>query len=208
MAIIYKITNEVNDMVYIGVTTSSIEKRWTEHKNSYNRSYRKHRALYGDMCKYGIEKFKIEKIAECNDEERFVKEQYYIDKYNSFVNGYNETKGGTGRKRCNKELIYILHLCDLTPKEISKVTNNHSTAISNILHSIGVSSQAIIDNYNSKRSKSVVMMTLKDEVVKTFDSIVEATIFLNKTRTANNHIRDACKGIRKSAYGYHWKFDS
>ena len=31
MAYIYKITNDINNKVYIGKTVKSIEKRWKEH---------------------------------------------------------------------------------------------------------------------------------------------------------------------------------
>ena len=42
MAFIYKITNDINDKVYIGKTLSSVEKRWKEHlKDSKNRRYEK-----------------------------------------------------------------------------------------------------------------------------------------------------------------------
>ena len=34
MGFIYKITNTINDKVYIGKTTRTIEERWKEHLNS------------------------------------------------------------------------------------------------------------------------------------------------------------------------------
>ena len=61
---IYKITCLVNNKVYIGLTTTSIEERWKGHISVSKRS-RKY--LYASMRKYGIENFKIEQIDETDD---------------------------------------------------------------------------------------------------------------------------------------------
>ena len=50
---IYKITNTINNKVYIGKTLSSIEKRFTEHKEDSRRPQEQIRPLYRAMNKYG-----------------------------------------------------------------------------------------------------------------------------------------------------------
>jgi len=94
---IYKITNEINNKIYIGQTVRSIERRWSGHKwealNS--QKYALHRAMH----KHGIENFKIEILAETDSKEDLDRlEKKYIKEYNSFVNqnGYNMTEGGEG----------------------------------------------------------------------------------------------------------------
>lgn len=58
--IIYKITNLVNKKVYIGLTTCSLDYRWSRHiTESKNVLNTKH--LYKSMRKYGINNFIIEK---------------------------------------------------------------------------------------------------------------------------------------------------
>ena len=37
MAFIYKITNDINEKVYIGMTTRSVEVRWKEHIRHSNQ---------------------------------------------------------------------------------------------------------------------------------------------------------------------------
>jgi len=66
---IYKLYNE-NDC-YIGSTKHSLHKRLSQHKSPHNRCCSKIVIEQGN--------YKIEKVAEVNAEERFQKEQEFID---------------------------------------------------------------------------------------------------------------------------------
>ena len=94
--IIYKITNNINNKVYIGLTTCSLEYRWSRHlTEAKNVNNKKH--LYKAMRKYGLEKFSIEQIDSADDfKELGMLEREYIKKYNSQNpnKGYNLTAGG------------------------------------------------------------------------------------------------------------------
>jgi len=97
--IVYKATCLINNRVYIGITTKTLEERknghicWSKHKT---RKYIFHKALR----KYGIDNFIFEKIDEfIGNEDACKKERFYVDKYNSFYKngfGYNMTLGGEG----------------------------------------------------------------------------------------------------------------
>lgn len=92
---VYKIANTINDKVYIGVTSRTIEERFQEHK--YRIEERNNLHLYQAMKKYGVDKFYIELIdTATTKEEMFEKEKYYIKQYDSYYNGYNLTFGGEG----------------------------------------------------------------------------------------------------------------
>jgi group I intron endonuclease len=96
MSKIYKITNNINQKIYIGKTDFSIEKRFNEHcKDSVKFSENK-RPLYNAMKKYGVENFSIELIEECEPEMASERENYWIIKTESYINGYNATLGGEG----------------------------------------------------------------------------------------------------------------
>ena len=94
--IIYKITNQINNKVYIGLTTCSLKYRWAKHiAESKNINNTKH--LYKSMRKYGIKNFVIEEIDSTNDFKELGKlERHYIQQYNSTNPnlGYNLTHGG------------------------------------------------------------------------------------------------------------------
>jgi len=97
--VIYKITNNINDKVYIGQTVGSLEKRWSRHLWQCTLK-RNGMAITNSINKYGKEIFFIEEIDKAeNIEELNEKEIYYINFYNSLSpNGYNLVTGGKNRR--------------------------------------------------------------------------------------------------------------
>jgi len=97
MGYIYKITNKITNKCYIGETKkSNPELRWNEHKRKIEKGIGCP-ALQDAVKKYGIENFKFEVLIICFDEDRYMIEKEYIQKYNSIApNGYNLTLGGEG----------------------------------------------------------------------------------------------------------------
>ena len=96
---VYKITNNVNTFVYIGLTTREPQKRWKEHQKAAAKTNRR---LYRAMRKHGVENFNFEVVAtlrDFNDDDLLFKiEKAYIQKNNSYWFGYNDTVGGRGYK--------------------------------------------------------------------------------------------------------------
>jgi group I intron endonuclease len=96
MAIIYKITNTINNKSYIGFTVKSAEHRLKIHIRSAQSGWNS--ILHKAIRKYGKENFIVEVLEESDDEKFLLneREQYYIEKYDTFNNGYNMTLGGEG----------------------------------------------------------------------------------------------------------------
>lgn len=90
---IYKITNTLNNHSYIGLSTK-LEDRWKYHNDQYNWKREKSKVLYQAFQKYGIENFTFEILEECSVEELSEKEKYYVNKFDTYANGYNMTTGG------------------------------------------------------------------------------------------------------------------
>lgn len=91
---IYKYTNLINGMIYIGQTKQTLEQRDYKHMTQLNDNTYFHRALK----RYGRENFSLE-LVESNIpfNELDNKEKYYIDFFESFYTtgkGYNLTQGG------------------------------------------------------------------------------------------------------------------
>jgi group I intron endonuclease len=97
MPVIYKITNKINNSVYVGYSGKTAEKRLAEHKSSSKRG--DPGALYSAMRKYGIDNFMVETIEE-NDDKAFLlkeREPYWIRVIKeSGSKLYNMTEGGEG----------------------------------------------------------------------------------------------------------------
>ena len=89
---IYKITNKVNNKVYIGQSVD-VKRRWRQHKSC---SLKYH--LYESFRKYGLNNFIFEVVTECKVSQLDELETYYIDLYDSTnpEKGYNQTIRSAG----------------------------------------------------------------------------------------------------------------
>ena len=87
---IYKIENNINHKVYIG-QSKNIEKRWSRHKIAEDNC-----SIHQAMKKYGVNNFSFTIIEECSQDDLNDREIYWIQYYDSYNKGYNETKGGEG----------------------------------------------------------------------------------------------------------------
>ena len=105
MGYIYKISNTVNNKIYIGQTSRTVEKRWNLHKRTAkNPSYLSYSyPLYQAMRKYGIDNFQIEVIEETDNKNLNEREVYWISYYDSYNKGYNMTLGGEGHYKYEDE---------------------------------------------------------------------------------------------------------
>lgn len=93
---IYVITNNINNKQYVGLS-KDCWKRWADH---FSKSYYSKKeddlkkALYMAMRKYGRENFSFSILEECPEEQLSEREIYWINKLDTYHNGYNETPGG------------------------------------------------------------------------------------------------------------------
>jgi group I intron endonuclease len=91
---IYRVTNKINNKVYIG-----FDSMWPRRKHNH-KQYLKTRTgkFYSALKKYGWDNFQWEIIYQSKDGQHTlnVMENFFINQYDSFQNGYNETLGGEG----------------------------------------------------------------------------------------------------------------
>ena len=96
---IYRITNKINNKVYIGKTELSIKARWRRHLDCVRKKV--NRYLYDAINKYGIDNFSIEVIESCSINKLSEREKYWIKFYKSQDKnfGYNMQEGGLGGRQ-------------------------------------------------------------------------------------------------------------
>lgn len=91
---IYGIQNIINDKWYVGMTSTTLKDRlfstWGGHLGNYERGIKSH--LYNSMRKYGLENFKLHVLTR----DQSYTEVQFIEKYDSYLKGYNSTKNGLG----------------------------------------------------------------------------------------------------------------
>ena len=92
---IYKITNKITGLNYIGFTKYTLDRRFNQHwkKSSKESNTKLYRAIqeYNDKSMWSIE------LVQDNIQENVIEiEKKYINLYNSYENGYNSNVGGTG----------------------------------------------------------------------------------------------------------------
>lgn len=98
---IYKITCKVNNKVYIGQTTESLERRFSRHMGYQKDS--NDTKFYRAVRKYGVENFYIEEIAKATSKEELdLLEEYYIKFYDAIDKGYNTALGKIGGDTLSK----------------------------------------------------------------------------------------------------------
>lgn len=92
---IYKIENKVNHKIYIGLTNNIVRRR-NRHFTDLNCNRHDNKFLQKEFNQYGKENFEfsIELQGDYTPEEISQLEQQYIQKYDSFQNGYNQNEGG------------------------------------------------------------------------------------------------------------------
>lgn len=197
MAYIYKITNCINQKVYIGQTSFSVEKRWKEHIKDINRHL--DRPLYRALSKYGVENFTVETIEETdNPNER---EMYWIEYYQSFHKGYNATTGGEGRPKVftleEVETLITLYNKRESIKSIAQKLGMDASTITHKLILLGYE----IDEHRNLKMEVYQLDKKTGAIIAQFESCRDAARSLGDERK-NAHIRECCRGLRKSAYGY------
>lgn len=120
MGYIYCITNQINKKQYIGKTTYSVTKRFQEHCFDSKRERYEKRPLYDAMNKYGIENFMVEQLIECDVKELSSYEILYIDKLDTYHNGYNATRGGDGSVLFDYSTIIKIYSTGISIKETAQ----------------------------------------------------------------------------------------
>lgn len=206
MGCIYKITNTINDKIYIGYTTTSIETRMRKHKTDDIKS---DTVLGRAIKKYGWDKFRWEILEECDDKERLLElEKYYIDKYSSHIpNGYNMTFGGERLYGENNPFYGKKH-SDKTREKLSIMASNKigdKNPFYGKHHS--EDSKKLISIANSR---PIEMLNDDFEVIKRFNSVSDGGKWvisegITNNKSANSSIVKAIKHKHR-AFGYYWRY--
>lgn len=211
---IYKIINDLNNYVYVGQTKQNLSIRFSQHKSASLRvkSFDHNTIFHKAMRTLGPEHFQIVLLEETEflDE----REKYWIEKLDSFNNGYNGTIGGSGQKLNVKQIIELTKTLQ-NYKEVGKILNLSSTTIRNIILSnepeLG---RQISKNHKGGRvGKKIFQIDSNGKIIKIHNGALAAAKEIKgdkcfkEIESARVNIGQVCRGKRKTAYGYLWKYE-
>ena len=212
MGYIYKITNLINNKLYIGKTElEPPEKRWLEHKHDYQRRRNEKRPLYSAMRKYGVENFKFEVLEKTKD--TIEREKYYINKYRTYVgfndcNGYNATLGGDGK-------CYLT----VTDEDVIECYNQYGV-VQHVANALNIDNSTVSKILKRNNIQTLSEIELRDFVYYLkYGGVVKINIEDNKIIDIYRSVNEVCRentdynsdtigcALYKhcKAYGYYWR---
>ena len=186
MPTVYVIYNDINDAKYVGCTTKSIEERFRSHVIDSKRVKCKHRPLYIDMNKFGLEHF-------------------FIDKLDSYHNGYNMNLGGkSGKTLAYDKIITLYKDTTYSQKEIAINCGCSSDSVRKV-----ISSQFDVTDWKDRNTVGIRCV----ELDMYFKSIADASRFVIENKISSSskveNVRIAISRVlrkeRKSAFGFRWE---
>lgn len=213
MAYIYCITNLINGKQYVGKTTTSITKRFQEHCKDSKKERCEKRPLYDAMQKYGIDNFIVEKLIQCEVDELDSYEMLFIQKLDTYRNGYNCTKGGDGSILFDYNQIINLYKEGKSMIEVSTIVHCCRDTVSKVIHMYNL---PINKSFSGSCQKPKAVIQLNKETgneLQTFNSVADAGHWLVEhgyTKKYNGGVRakicNCCTGKAKTAYKFKWKY--
>ena len=213
MYCVYCHTNKLNGKKYIGITCQAVERRW---RNGFGY---KNGPLYRAIQKYGWDGFEHEILhTGLTEEQAKLKEVELITQHRTRNKhyGYNATDGGdgtSGYKRSDAERAAMSasrkgrHAGTKNPMygRTGERAPHYGISVSDEAKAIiadGVA-RSWHDGRHDSVKKRVIGINQQNGLVIEFDSAADASRALGIT---DSHISRVCRGKRKTAGGYSWRY--
>lgn len=192
MYYVYKVTNTVNDKVYIGQTVKNPPShRWNQHWYDAKNN-NKGMAFHSALRKYGRDMFIFEVIAVCFtvDDANFA-EIFYIDKYNSVApTGYNITTGGNYAPMSESTRLKMIEVAKNRPP----VSEETKQKLRDVWKKRGTDVPYLFQNGRVPPNKGVPMSESTREKVRKAKLKYQYLItFPDGTETTTNSMRKYCR---------------
>ena len=207
---IYIIENDVNDKVYIGQTSDTIEGRFRPHIYEAIRWDRKRAKFQDALREIGAEHFRIRELERCSIDELNEREIYYIKKYDSYNNGYNSTEGGDGIRPYIadadiQEFVKELTCGQYSALDLAQKYRCTPKTINSIARSLGVT--AVFKDNTYDLMTPVVMYDLYFNMLNMFDTLYDAHEWVEQTLDKHVSIYNMVAATKTCGvyYGYRWQ---
>lgn len=170
---IYSLYCKESNRYYVGQTIKQVNQRWKEHL--YEARRMSPNPLYKAIRKYGDGSFNIKIIEEVDVTLLDERETYWIEQYDAYSNGYNQTTGAGGQYRISEDVKEKISQT-MTGKE---KTTEHVSKISQSLKNKGHKFTIQGDGKHARRKiKTINVDTLEEKI---WDSHKECADWLGAT---------------------------
>lgn len=198
---IYLITNKLNGMQYVGKSIN-LKKRLSDHLTYKNQ------LIDSQIAKYGADNFSFDIIEYTSEELLNEREIYWIQYYDTYNTGYNETQGGDGggEHLYDYEAMVKEWMTGKSSIEIAKIYQCDRATVRRALRAFNISTAEAQRSYSARQVIAYSMIT--KEPLRIFNSINEANKFFQTGKTLPAQgIRPALKEpFIKSMYGFYWDY--
>lgn len=217
MFYIYCITNQITGEKYVGQTVQPVEARFRSHLSMFRNKDKhpeyQHRPLMVAMEAYGVENFILSVLEEVSNESLLDdREIFWIKTLDTFNNGYNSTRGGSGFNHYDRELISRLISMGYTREQICQTFGCSLATVTDVIKTFNLGAP--------RRSNSRIVGRfdlITGELLQKYTSMRNASKWVldsGKTRSSSSlhsisgNIRDVCNECENcfSSYGYGWKY--
>lgn len=192
---IYKLTNKINGLSYIGTSHQIFYRR-----AKYGRGYKNHSVLFADIDKYGWDSFEKE-ILEDNltKDEAAEREKFYIKSFDTTneSKGYNVQSGGFkgyGSQRLKQRVKNAKRTYVMTEEHKKHLSESHKGIIPN-------EEQNMKNRLSNPNRREIICV----ETGMVYPSIRYAGKLLGD-KNSHKRIQEVLKGKRETACGYHWRY--
>jgi group I intron endonuclease len=201
MHFMYKITNQLNQKVYIGQTINP-KYRWYQHRSYAGKENKNKQYIHRAMAKYGIENFQFEIIASCRTpEDANETENSLIKQYDSRNKeyGYNLAPGGGVGSGKDHPSYGKKQSLETIAKRVSKLVGQKRTPeqIANISRGLNARDHDAIYTPEVRQKMSASHMGNKPSE----EAVQKQSESLKKTWERRNNKRFATEDIRCHAPG-------
>lgn len=196
---VYIINNSIDSKCYVG-SSIDIKDRWNRHKQDLLKNIHHSKPLQNFVNKYGIDTICFKLIENCGKKDLISREQHYIDTLNPYFNICKTAGNRLGSTVSEETRLKISNKLKGTKRirTQEQIDKHRQAVIGRTAWNKGIKMGSI-----ANPGKPILQLTIDGIIIKEWNHAKEIEQF---TKINRRNIGQCCKGKRKTAGGFMWKY--